>query len=234
MSATFDFYGSIRLQQIDRPRLREIKPENEDGILAIQLSGNRDSGKRIGVFAGGRIRVEVGTDPNGSRRIEAIAGCACGAEINRKIAVAVAAILLRRHARYNQLFRYDYENCKTFMRQFDPDPRLQHLLNNLERLVQAGFSPWQPIGEKPKLINRVGSHASRKSTRQLPTQRFCCHVRRSIEDVRVEAEKNIGARVAKAFLRCLERYPEPPGTRRRAQYRHQRSAQLRSTPSQAA
>ena len=29
-------------------------------------------------------------------------------------------------AQFYQLFRCDYQNCKTFMRRFDPDPRLQH------------------------------------------------------------------------------------------------------------
>ena len=45
------------------------------------------------------------------------------------------------------------EVCKTFMRRFDPDPRLQHLLSDLERLIKVDFLPWQPIrqpiGNKP-------------------------------------------------------------------------------------
>jgi hypothetical protein len=39
---------------------------------------------------------------------------------------------------YFQRFRRGVENCKTFMRRFDPDPRLQ-IINNLEALQSGGF-----------------------------------------------------------------------------------------------
>ncbi len=39
---------------------------------------------------------------------------------------------------------------------------------------------------------------------QLSTQRLCRHVRRLVEDMSVELEKNVGPRVSKAFLRRLD------------------------------
>src|ERR1700721_2140925 len=70
MFATFDFYGLIRLQQIDRPRLSGINPENEDGVLAIQLSGNRDSGKRVVGFC--FVRGKTATHPHGGVGIKTV------------------------------------------------------------------------------------------------------------------------------------------------------------------
>ncbi len=37
------------------------------------------------------------------------------------------------------------EVCKTFMRRFDPDPRLQNPLNNLEQLTKPALGLWPPI-----------------------------------------------------------------------------------------
>jgi hypothetical protein len=50
----------------------------------------------------------------------------------------------------------------------------------------------------------MGSHRSGKSAPKLTTERLRRHVRRRVEDMRVELEKNIGSRVPQAFLRCLE------------------------------
>ncbi len=51
-------------------------------------------------------------------------------------------------AQYYQLFRCDYQNCKTFMRRFDPDPRLQ-FPQQLRATSPSSFLPWQPIGDRP-------------------------------------------------------------------------------------
>ena len=92
------------------------------------------------------------------------------------------------------------------MRRFDPDPRLQNLLNNLERLLDADFRSGSQLAYKPKSISRMGRHGSRKSSPELPTQSRR-QVRRRIEHMRVAPEKNIGTRVPQVLLRCLERYP---------------------------
>ncbi len=50
----------------------------------------------------------------------------------------------------------------------------------------------------------MGSHRSGKSPPKLTTKRLRSHVRRRVEDMRVELEKNVGSRVSQAFLHCLE------------------------------
>jgi hypothetical protein len=88
MSATFDFYGSIRLQQIDRPGLRGIHAENEDGVLAIELTGDCYRWKGVGLArcVGGVACAH----PHRSLRIGAIVGWTLGSEIDGEVAVAEA------------------------------------------------------------------------------------------------------------------------------------------------
>jgi len=74
-------------------------------------------------------------------------------------------------------------------------PAPPNLLNNLERLIDAVFRRGSQLAYKPKLISRVGRHGSRKSSSERPTQRRRRQVRRRIEHMRVDPEKNIGTRV---------------------------------------
>ena len=70
------------------------------------------------------------------------------------------------------------------MRQFDPDPRLQYLLNNLERLIDADFRRGSQLAYKPS-----GPSREPKIRPELSTQRRRRQVRRRIEHMRVAPEK---------------------------------------------
>jgi hypothetical protein len=99
------------------------------------------------------------------------------------------------------------EVCKTFMRRFDPGPRLQ-ILNNLPQLkpedTYSGCQYGCQLALQSSLASCWGSCGSRTSTAQLSTQGLGRQVRRFVQDMSVELEKNVGARVSKALLRRLD------------------------------
>jgi hypothetical protein len=87
------------------------------------------------------------------------------------------------------------EVCKTFMRRFDPDPRLQNLLKNLERLIKADFLPWHPIRQPTNiyaLINQPRGQLRGPKIPELPTQRLCRDVCRCIENMCVDLRRISG------------------------------------------
>src|ERR1700743_2042681 len=68
MSATFNFYGLVRLEEVDDPGLYGIFSYEKDGVLAIELSGDSDSWK------GRRCHISsvAGTYIDGGLSVEAV------------------------------------------------------------------------------------------------------------------------------------------------------------------
>ena len=84
--------------------------------------------------------------------------------------------------------------------------RASNSFNNLGRPIpESALSGCQygcQLALPPSSVRRLDSHHV-----QLSTQRLCRHVRRFVQNMGVELEKNVGARVPKALLRCLDGHP---------------------------
>ncbi len=91
------------------------------------------------------------------------------------------------------------------MRRFDPDPRLQIP----QQLMLKTLLVWLPFGcqltDKPLRNNLVRAFEDGRSRAKTLTERGSCHVRRGIEDMSVELEKNIGAGVTQPIDRTGRR-----------------------------
>jgi hypothetical protein len=87
------------------------------------------------------------------------------------------------------------EVCKTFMRRFDPDPRLQIP----QQLSSSGFQTGCHFGcqltDNPLRSSLIRALQSRRLCAEALAEGCCRLVRRSVEDMSVELEKNIGAGV---------------------------------------
>jgi hypothetical protein len=81
------------------------------------------------------------------------------------------------------------------MRRFDPGPRLQFLL----QLALKRFSVWLPFGcqltDKPLRNILIRALQSYRLCAGTLAERGSCLVRRSIQDVRIKLEKDVGAGV---------------------------------------
>ena len=87
------------------------------------------------------------------------------------------------------------EVCKTFMRRFDPGPRLQ----SFQEHTLKRFSTWLLFGcqldDNPLRNSLIRDLQGGRLSAKTPAERRSCHVRRRIEDVCIELEKDVGAGV---------------------------------------